>query len=664
MTRLKSDMTNSKDNAAAQHDSGLQLLDVFLESITDLSSRASDRNEFYQTLAKNILPAADAAGTLIAVIFPDSRSTILQSVFRSAAKQDESACRKLICNFPATNSEVDEPSFLGHESLASGLDCFIAQCSSPSNVNLRFLIARPHTESESLDQVFGDLAEEIARMIQAFEEKWAIRQIESKSKSANDFAKMTLNIASSRTRRELSFHLANDLNHFVESDRVCLFDSQGRIKACNGVSTISRKSQSIRELSAVARSAIKQNRCLEYRANAATNLSHRDQKTFQRLAQNSRIQSLVLMPLVHDRRRLGAVSFEFFDDIQSDWLEQRTRIQYCTQAIQPVLSQQKQLAAVPFLGFWIWFFNEVFRRPIRYAISLTLIITALLVGFLLLSTLQTTFEITATGQLQPSHQRNVFASARGTIEQVYVDEGDHVDQGQQTILIRSIDLETEISNSKGELAEAHQRLTNLQLQEFDDQSNGSAVNRADISSQIETQKIRLATLEKKLEFLERKSATLSIDAPMSGQIVSRDLKQGFQDKPVEQGDMLYTIAEIDAPWKIELEIDEGYNAYLVEQLEENNDGLDVRFRVSSDPSKVFAGKLKKLNYIDKQRTSANGKRFVNAEIEFDKDELGELLRIGTGVTARIDCGQRSYLFLMTYELKEKIRSWFFLGSLH
>ena len=110
---------------------------------------------------------------------------------------------------------------------------------------------------------------------------------------------------------------------------------------------------------------------------------------------------------------------------------------------------------------------------------------------------------------------------------------------------------------------------------------------------------------------------------------------------------------------IRIQVDQVYNRFLVEGLRNHEQGLNVRFRLHSDPTVEFKGRLKRLDYTGALIREREDSQFVEAEVEIDREDLGELLQIGTGASVRIDCGQRSYYYLFTYEIREKLRSWFF-----
>jgi hypothetical protein len=84
----------------------------------------------------------------------------------------------------------------------------------------------------------------------------------------------------------------------------------------------------------------------------------------------------------------------------------------------------------------------------------------------------------------------------------------------------------------------------------------------------------------------------------------------------------------------------------------------VRFRVAADSEQLFDGEIRKFDYRVK-KSPEDAQSYSRALVDIDETKLAENLRLGVRVIAKIDCGERSNFFLLTYELKDKIREWFF-----
>jgi len=116
-----------------------------------------------------------------------------------------------------------------------------------------------------------------------------------------------------------------------------------------------------------------------------------------------------------------------------------------------------------------------------------------------------------------------------------------------------------------------------------------------------------------------------------------------------------TIVPPDTQWLLELEMPERRLTHLAEAMKEADEPLKVTFALLSWPGKEFEGELismdQKLDvYSDEGNSSLVRVVFSNSDIP------PELLRAGTRVTGKVQCGTRSIGYSMFYELIETVTS--------
>jgi multidrug efflux pump subunit AcrA (membrane-fusion protein) len=305
-------------------------------------------------------------------------------------------------------------------------------------------------------------------------------------------------------------------------------------------------------------------------------------------------------------------------------------------------------------------FNRFLVKPVRVIGTAGLMAAALIgLGYVLFG-IQRPFEIYGEGTLQTSDQQHVFAQIEGEVDQLLVEEGSLLEKDQRLIVISSENLEKELITIEGEIEEAKQELSNLLLADFNDPAkNQPALDETKTASDIERLKIRLKTLESRLAFFEDKKSDLVVNAPIAGQVTTTNLRQRLTGRPINRGDLLMTVSDTRGEWEVELEVPDN-RIEFVKNAEAENGGqpLEVVFRLASDSRKTYRGQLKRLDYRSDERAEAE-KTIVLAYVDIDESDLGDSLRLGTRVYGKINCGERSNFFLLTYEARNKIREWLF-----
>ena len=171
-----------------------------------------------------------------------------------------------------------------------------------------------------------------------------------------------------------------------------------------------------------------------------------------------------------------------------------------------------------------------------------------------------------------------------------------------------------------------------------------------------------------MDFFEDKKGQLEIVSPITGQVTTANLRQRLTARPIDRGDLMMTLSDTGGQWEIELKIPDNRIEFIkTAQAEAAQDDskasdddqlLEVIFRLASDSEKTYAGQLSRIDYRSDQR-SAEEESYVLAYVTVDEKELGESLRLGTRVYGKIVCGKRNNFFLLTYEAKNKIQEWMF-----
>ncbi len=118
--------------------------------------------------------------------------------------------------------------------------------------------------------------------------------------------------------------------------------------------------------------------------------------------------------------------------------------------------------------------------------------------------------VTCEFELQPRGSESVYIDVAGTLEEVLVEPGQHVDQGQLLARLSNIDLELEIERLLGQREANQAQLDSLYQMQFHDQNAGL---------QIEVVRKRLASLDEQLVQKQRDLDRLNLTAPRAGIVI-------------------------------------------------------------------------------------------------------------------------------------------------
>jgi multidrug efflux pump subunit AcrA (membrane-fusion protein) len=365
-----------------------------------------------------------------------------------------------------------------------------------------------------------------------------------------------------------------------------------------------------------------------------------------------------VLPCESEGKLYGSVIFEFFGN-SAHSVEERRLIGEVIEFSAPVIARTSQYNSIPGIRFQNLLFNRVLGSPVRTMFWLLTLAAAAWLAWYLLFLVPRPFEIYGDGTLEPVRKQHVFARTDGEIKSLLIEEDAEVVEGQKLLQIDSRQLEKEVIKVEGEIAEVQQQLRNYALTEVDGDVDDVLEEEARRASEVERLKIRLNGFTERLAFFEERQEKLEIVAPLAGMVVTPDLRRRLVDRPINRGDLLMTIAQTQGEWQIDLEIADNRVEFIENAIKEQHpEPLQVEFRLMSDSSKTWIGELKGLDYRS-DVNEADGQSHVTATVSVSEEELDRSLRIGTRVFGKIKCGERNYFFLLSYELNNRIREWFF-----
>ena len=338
-------------------------------------------------------------------------------------------------------------------------------------------------------------------------------------------------------------------------------------------------------------------------------------------------------------RKLGAIILEYFDD---DVTEESIREDMELIVGQSELALENarkhgEIFLQPVLKKLGWLQQTLFGDHLKKTLTG---IAALALLTLAMIFVPYELKMNVSGVLQPEERRHVYAISKGEVTSVnFVDE-QQVKKGELLFNLEDLDRKQQLDGRFSErnrlrktAVELHALMVQAPSEEF----------RNRYSSDLTNTKAQLEQVNLLIEHDQRvMRETLEISSPIDGTIVTWDVKRRLEGFPVEPNQSLVTIAKLDGKWQLEVDIPdikEGYVARALHKAKEDGENeIYAEFALSTNPSKTFEGKLKRMAI--RPYTDSAGLQQYRGIVTVDPDQLdGTELKPGAGGTVKIHCGK-------------------------
>mgnify|MGYP003667533081 CR=1 FL=1 len=300
------------------------------------------------------------------------------------------------------------------------------------------------------------------------------------------------------------------------------------------------------------------------------------------------------------------------------------------------LTLWKSIGRIKRSGQWVWIATAI-------ASLLLLAIASVLI--------QVDHYVIATGSLEPTQRRQVFAAVDGVVKTLHVVDGESVTAAMPLLELENAELQRNSETIAGQIQTTLQRLASIKAVRLSGDAQQNPSDRMAVEQQqLETE---LANLRAQQAIIESQQADLIVKSPIQGTVVGWQLEQRLARRPVSRGNLLLSVVDETGPWELKLQIPDRDAGVMLESFEQTP-SLPVTFVVATQPDRSYAASLHRIATaarIDERQqavidTTARVQRSHGHQSATDVfDPLD--VRIGADVTARVYCGHRSLL-----------RSWF------
>jgi hypothetical protein len=637
--------------------------DQLFEDLTTLSEQAKDRESFYENLLNRAAKFSNSPSAVFWLQAPGKKLLEMTAVGVLPTARTYSGADPRFSGVRQTAQSV----YLE----ADGRDHPPAIVSPVTVLNESIgLLAfyRLPDESSEVARAYLPLMDAISEIASEFEKNQKLLERKRDGDKYKAIATLSLNAHRHLDCRKTAVHLVNDSRAYVGCDRVGLFvgsAGHSRLVACSGVTDASSRSSYAKLLRPVVKRLMKTRETIVFREDP-NNQSRQFQRYLDSFPADQQPKSIVLVPLssVNAVRPLarqaipiGAMIFESFE--HKEIAELCQSIAEMTDHASSAMDNALRFERIPLRWFWnaLHWFASQFGAPYRIRTAIWSLLIVALVYFLV--AFQTEFKVEVQGELRPVQERNVFAPADGVISEILVQHGDRVREDQVIITLRSPDLELELKQLDGEIETARQKLegllTIMKTADSNDPDNARVQTR--LAADVIDIQSTISGLVSRKDVVIREIEELVVKSPIAGDVVTWQVTERLDGRPVHRGESLLKVAEVDGDWEVVMDIPDKKFGYITDaQKSIGRSDLVVSLGLVSNPDKKISTHLDSISIESMVRDS--GEASVRMTAPLPTVELSEF-KPGTSVVGRIHCGRHSVAYVWTAELMNTVKRKFF-----
>ncbi|MFT7639190.1 MAG: hypothetical protein ACI9G1_000921, partial [Pirellulaceae bacterium] len=266
-------------------------------------------------------------------------------------------------------------------------------------------------------------------------------------------------------------------------------------------------------------------------------------------------------------------------------------------------------------------------------------------------------EISVRGEIRPQIESRIYATHDSVIQSVEVKHGRLVQRGDELVTLRAPDLDLEMQKVAGELETAQEKREALQFAINQQTGTSDSAQRAQnqMAADVKELELRAKNLVKIYEMLKQQRDELVIKSPIAGSVVTWEVRNLLQLRPIKSGDMLMTVADLEGPWHLALQVADSDVGHVLRAERDSADPLRLDYCVASDPKTKYRAMVSQIAM--ETQGSASELPYVDIVANFDGDRPRG--HSGNTVVGRIHCGRQPLLYVWFREIIEAVQRRFF-----
>ncbi|NOY30511.1 MAG: HlyD family efflux transporter periplasmic adaptor subunit [Planctomycetes bacterium] len=484
--------------------------------------------------------------------------------------------------------------------------------------------------------------------------------------------------------RETAYTIANEGRRLVGCDRVTVVLRKGskyQVAAISGQDTFDKRSNVVRLLRKLATTVSRTGEDLWFEGDTS-DLAPQLEKAVNDYVDESHTKRLAVLPLREEeheadekmgdkkeKRReniLGAIIIEqLVDSRQPEGMLQR--IDVVRRHSSTALTNAQEHESLFLMPLWRLLGKTQVLVTARNLPKTLLALIALAGAISALCIVQYDFTVVADGKLLPEVRRDVFAHLDGMVEEVTVSHGELVKKDQVLARQRSLDLETQIQQLLGQIAETEKDIHSTESRrQMLDYGQADEVEIEELTGRKAQLLETARSLGKQRDLLEEKREKLLILSPIDGKVVTWKVRELIENRPVRKGQRLMEIADSSNRWELEIYVPEAKMGHIIEYLQKLREDdpeaqLEVTFILATHSAVHLEGRIEHIDTsAEVQGESGNT---VRMKVSFQQEDLKKLvddpateLKVGADVKVKVQCGQRAVGYVLFSDLFEFVQA--------
>ena len=648
-------------------------IDELVEAVAKLSSSELSPREFYAQLMDRTVPALAAVGGAVWTNEPGGTLHLQYQVNlpKTLLSEREEGGRhaQLIKDVLRTGKAKLVPPKSGPADSQQGAnptEFVLVLCPwrlDEVPVGVVEVFQRPGM-SPSVQQGYLRFLTIICELVADFHRNHQLRGFRERIEQFGRFELFTERVHGSLNLTTTAYRVANEGRRFAGCDRVSVAVVRGskcRLLAISGVDSPNRRANVVRQLERLSWAVTVVDEPLWY-AGAADDLPPEIEDPLNAYVDESHTRALVVLPLKEPQsegrtakpKAFGALVVEQFYGGLDERLRETIAVMHGHSALALYNAMEVQggplVGLLRALGKARWFMRA---KNIGKTLAVLLVAVAIVTA---LATVPADFEIEAHGELQPLERRDVFAPSDGVVSDLQAAHAEQVNAEQVLLVLRKPELDFEFKRVWGELQTSRKRLAAVEAERLQNprQTADERRRHSQLTAREEELRELISSLEQQYEILEQQQSELTVRSPIDGEILTWDLKQLLEARPVSRGQVLMTVADLQGPWVLELRIPDDRIAYVLAAQQAISDDLNVSFVLAADPGTKLSGEIDRVGV--RTEISETKEAFVLATVNIDRNAIPEPVPGGT-VVAKIHCGRRPVGYVWFHDLWETVQSW-------
>lgn len=529
-------------------------------------------------------------------------------------------------------------------------------------------IAMRSGASPEVQQGWQNFLAAIIHAAQEFHLRAELRALQSDHLSHSEVLSLLRRLHRGKTLTEVSYDLVNEGSRFLGADRVSILVQRGehwKLLAANGVERLEERAEAVKQLVTLAQVTAHWDEPLDYAdAVSAMELPPSVLAALEDHVDQSHARRLVAIPITFNRENESRPASRptavlIAETFQANNTLSRDRVIELAQLCEPALQHAIDFDRWPIKTAILWT-QRVEQTWQRWGLRRRVVTAAIAVAILsALIFVRTDFEIEASATLMPQTVQDIFATTSGTVREIKVEHGQKVEKGAVLAVLDDAQLDLELERVQGELGTVRKRLEAIAVARSDNRTREEiGSDRLPLSAEAVQLELRQKSLVEQLEILNKRREDLTLRSPFAGAVLTLDVQHALRGRPVERGQILFTVADLDSGWQLDVLVPQDRIGHIIAAEEQLEEPLSVRFRLAGDNKHTYHGTVREVaeTAILDPKQIADQLPEVLVEINVDEQSL-PAARPDMQARVRIDCGRRSLGYVWLHDAWDNIYSW-------